>query len=302
VGLIQLTAYVAGAQHPGPTPISSGHFVIDNRSNATPGELNAFLKVLNSAWDGVAHRLGKEPPSTIQVVLEEGRGVTNSRNGLLTFYRANDLRDYFVAPPHELVHLTTGYVSDHHIEEGLAVWIAHALEPLETRLFPQFAQSLDAWVTLYLENGTLLPLRRALRDPLDFDINGSVGDTTAWQTYTEMGSFLAWMADARGMDAVWKLWKRGTDERPPTIADDDEHEWLEAVKAKRLSPKPCIVALGRPVASSSEGRLRLYCALVDLRSPSPRPEEECAAVPTVMHSPLSSQGLSGTSGWLLSGS
>lgn len=239
--------------------IRSQHFTIQNMSGATEPEVQRFTSTLEQARADVAKFLGREPPRSIWVRLQDGRAIPSARGGMLNFYRSRNQVETSAAA-HEIVHLTTGYTSSPFIEEGLAVYVAESLAPNARDLFPQFGQSVDAWVALYLKKGTFLPLAQVLDiASFDWNLDGSAGDTQAWQTYMEAGSFVRWIVESKGWNTFWKFHQ--TKRVSPAIGSslaEVEREWIEHLGQKKINTRPC-----RQVLRQDLPRFRFWCSQVE---------------------------------------
>jgi hypothetical protein len=144
-----LIVWLAGYACPGNGAIvHRQHFTIENMSGAPDRELQTFVATLEQAYTAVERFLGRSPPASIGVSLEDRRAIPSARGGTLAFYRGGG-RIQDEAAAHEIVHLTTGYTSSPAIEEGLAVYVAEALAPNARHLFPPFGQAVARWVALF---------------------------------------------------------------------------------------------------------------------------------------------------------
>jgi hypothetical protein len=237
----------------------SRRFAIHNMSGATEQELQDFATILEQAYADVAKFLEKAPPSSIWVSLEERRAIPSARGGKLALYRYGG-RIQSEAAAHEIVHLTTGYTSSPVIEEGLAVYVAETLAPHAHTLFPQFGQSVDSWVVLFRQQGTLILLERVLETvSFHWNLDGSPEDTQAWQTYIEAGSVVRWIVESRGWEAFWRFHQTQSALVALGVSVAEmEREWLQHLARKKLTPKPC-----RDVLAQNVPRFRFWCQHVD---------------------------------------
>jgi hypothetical protein len=239
--------------------VQSQHFTIQNMSGATDQELQTFVATLEQAYTDVAMFLGKSPPDSIWVSLEDRRAIPSARGGKLAFYRYGGSIQSEAAA-HEMVHLTTGYISSPAIEEGLAVYVAEALAPHARNLYPQFGQPVDRWVALFHQQGTLIPLERAL-DTIAFhwNLDGSPEDTLAWQTYIEAGSFVRWIVESRGWEVFWRFHQsRSAWAALGAPVAEVEREWLGHLARQEQTPVPC-----RDVLAHNVRRFRFWCQHVE---------------------------------------
>ena len=254
--------------------VHSPHFTIQSMSGATDWELHNFVATLEQAYTAVATCLGRSPPDSIWVSVEDRRAIPSARGGTLAFYRSGD-RIQDEAAAHAIVHLTTRYTSSPAIEEGLAVYVAEALAPNARHLYPQFGQAVDRWVTLFHQQGTLIPLERAL-DTMSFqwNLDGSPEDTQAWQTYVEAGSFVRWLVESRGWEVFWRFHQsRSIRAALGAPVAEVEHEWLQHLARQEQAPKPC-----RDVLAHNVPRFRFWCWHIEPSGSATPPSE--AALPS----------------------
>lgn len=254
--IVLLAGY--GARGDG-TILESQHFAIQNMSGATDQELQDFASTLERAYADVAKILGKTPPGSIWVSLEDRRAIPSARGGKLAFYHYGGSIQAGAAP-HEIVHLTTGYTSSPVIEEGLAVYVAEALAPHARTLFPQFGQRVDAWMALFHQQGTLIPLERVLETiSFPWNLDGSPADARTWQTYVEAGSFVRWIVESRGWEAFWHFHQtRSALAALGAPVAEVEREWLQHLARQELPPRPC-----RDVLAQNVPRFRFWCQRVE---------------------------------------
>jgi hypothetical protein len=249
--------------------VHSQHFTIQSMSGATDRELHNFVATLEQAYTAVAKFLGRSPPDSIWVSLEDRRAIPSARGGTLAFYRYGD-RIQDEAAAHEIVHLTTGYTSSPAIEEGLAVYVAEALAPNTRNLYPQFGQAVDRWVALYHQQGTLILLERALETiAFQWNLDGSPEDTQAWQTYVEAGSFVRWIVESRGWEVFWRFHQsRSVRAALGAPVTEVEREWLRHLARQEQAPKPC-----RDVLAHNVPRFRFWCRHIEPSGSATPPSE-----------------------------
>jgi hypothetical protein len=265
-----LIVWLAGYASPGNGAIvHSQHFTIQNMSGATDRELQHFVATLEQAYTDVATFLRRSPPDSIWVSLEDRRAIPSARGGKLAFYRYGG-RIQDEAAAHEIVHLTTGYTSSAAIEEGLAVYVAEALAPNARHLFPQFGQAVDRWVVLFHQQGTLIPLERALETTaFQWNLEGSPEDTQAWQTYVEAGSLVRWIVESRGWEVFWHFHQsRNVRVAFGAPVAEVEREWLQHLARQEQTPKPC-----RDVLAHNVPRFRFWCRHIEPSESATPPSE-----------------------------
>jgi hypothetical protein len=137
---------------------------------------------------------------------------------------------------------------------------AEVLAPHARTLFPQFGQSVNDWVALFRQQGTLLPLERVLETiSFHWDLDGSPEDTQAWQTYVEAGSMVRWIVESRGWEAFWRFAQTQSALVALGVSVADmEREWLQHLARQAVTPKPC-----RDVVVQNVPRFRFWCQHVE---------------------------------------
>jgi hypothetical protein len=138
--------------------------------------------------------------------------------------------------------------------------VAEALAPHTRTLFPQFGQSVNDWAALFRQQGTLIPLERALATlSFQWNLDGSPEDTQAWQTYVEAGSMVRWIVESRGWEIFWRFHQtRSTLVALGAPVAEVEREWLQHLAHQELTPKPC-----RDVLAQTVPRFQFWCQHVD---------------------------------------
>jgi hypothetical protein len=118
--------------------------------------------------------------------------------------------------------------------------VAEALAPNARHLYPQFGQAVDRWVTLLHQQGTLIPLERALETmSFHWNLDGSPEDTQAWQTYVEAGSFVRWIVESRGWEVFWRFHQsRSIRAALGAPVAEVEREWPQAPGPPERLPSP----------------------------------------------------------------
>ena len=108
---------------------------------------------------------------------------------------------------HELAHHATGHDSSFFLKEGIAsntleaVFLAQGQMP---QGWPQYGQSNDAWVSLYLKRGQLPPLKKFM-DMDSFDGSSQDESFRSWQAYVVGASFVGWIIKHEGYAAFRKV-------------------------------------------------------------------------------------------------
>jgi len=184
------------------------------------------------------------PDDTLTFRLVDGQGIPYATpSELLVVQWVDDLSLEYL--PHQIAHVLTGYTRRPFLEEGIAVYVTEAVDPASTITHPQRGQPLHAWVSLFEQHGSTIPLATAFgAGNLGFDYFGSSADASAWQLYLEAGSFTRWVFTVYGREAWLRLYDldnlaAGLDADPLDL----ERDWLTAVRSAWPNPLPCEDAL-----------------------------------------------------------
>ena len=207
---------------------------VDNDAAVPPTELNSILRDFR-AWAArvYAYNHADPGPVTLELTRKVPFGFYQDRTVLLPPSADRwEMLDNWV---HELTHHATGHDSSFFFKEGVAV---HTLEKLfgeegrVPRTWPQFGQTTDAWVALYVARGQMPKLADALTWPR---YRGDTGedDFRSWQIYNVAGSFCGWYIGRYGYDAFRDAFVR---EWPQQDSGELEQEWLAAVAERKPPP------------------------------------------------------------------
>jgi hypothetical protein len=251
-----------GAPAPDPLVYEIGGFRIEDYTRVAPRALvDSIAAALETGVVAVAGFLPEfgSFPAVITFEILEGGGapVVSMDDALITQYE-DDLAIEYV--PHLLTHMLTGYVRRPFIEEGIAVYATEVLDPASTITNPYRGQPPHAWVSLFQEHGSTIPLATALAATnLGFDYEGSSVDASAWQVWIEAASFTRWVVTTFGREA-WLDWYV-SDDLTGTLAvgmADLEVAWLRAASLTYPAPLSCEEALSTrgPLGT----REALWCA------------------------------------------
>ena len=142
---------------------------------------------------------------------------------------------------HELAHHATGHQSNFFFKEGIATHTLEALFAQETRVplgFPQYGQSNDDWVRLFLSRGLLPPLAELMAQQR-YDGRTADTDFHSWQVYVIAASFVGWLIRNEGLNtfqrvfdaeslgaegAAWeRRWRASLDAQRPREFDPAQH-------------------------------------------------------------------------------
>ncbi|HEX9729308.1 MAG TPA: hypothetical protein VGA37_12450 [Gemmatimonadales bacterium] len=235
------------------------HFIVVDESGAPRSLIDSLAAVLEFQWPRVGEFLvGFVPPERVRFNLRAGPGIPYAA---LADNSMNQWRETlsFEDIPHELTHLWTRSSRGAFLEEGIAVHVTHVLQPASATANPYRAQPPHAWVALFEQFGSTIPLETALSaSGLSYDFHGSSADASAWQIYLEAGSFTQWVLDRFGY-AFWSDMYRTAH---PAISlgvplEELETAWLMAAQDAFPQPLACEEALATLPLT---GREEFWCA------------------------------------------
>lgn len=251
-----------GEPEPDPLVYEIGGFRIEDYTRAAPRALvdsiAAALEAGVAAVTGFLPEFGTFSAGITFEILEGGGGPVAVMDEMRITQYEDDLAIEYV--PHLLTHLLTGYVRRPFLEEGIAVYASEVLDPGSTIMNPYRGQPSHAWVSLFQQHGSTIPLATALAATnLGFDWEGSSVDASAWQVWIEAASFTRWVFSAFGREA-WLDWY-ASDDLTGTLAvglAELEEVWLRAARLTYPEPLPCEEALSTrgPLGT----REALWCA------------------------------------------
>lgn len=229
-----------------PNRYRSDHFAVVDSARLEPAAVDAFLAGLERDYGLVAGFLPAfEPPDSIVAYIRPGSGLPYMTIGIweLAQWAGRLAPDYNV---HLLIHIFTGYEKSDFLEEGIAVYGTEVLVPESRTVDPYRAQAPHAWVSLFAQHETLIPLPTAwsTRDQF-YDPRGSTADAAAWQFFIEAGSFTRWVIDEYGR-ATWDILFTGAN--PFALLGFDlatlETQWVAAAQSLHPDPSPCAEVVG----------------------------------------------------------
>jgi hypothetical protein len=238
LGLLRLAQPVRGI---GADEVESQYFEVRNNSNASDRQVQRMVERLEQDYVALTAFLGREPQGPIPVLLTDGSAPAYvERSTLYVFYDQGvislETAPFFLAyaiagPPSDSLFLDLG-LSFYAVEEtGLAEGLT--------------GQPADAWVVLLQQKGALMPLEEAWSVDMPQDEEGLFD---FFRAMVEGGSFVRWLVGEHGWDVVWEV--RGGGDLETVVGVplyQAEADWLAAVAAQDLRPKPCLLAVpGQP--------------------------------------------------------
>jgi hypothetical protein len=251
---------------PEPTPeplvYEIGGFRIEDATRtASAGLIDSIAAALGAAVTSATAFLPEFPlpDRTITFQLLAGTGIPFvSPSALVIAQWENGLVLEYL--PHQVIHLATGYRRRSFIEEGIAVYATEVLDPTSSILYPYYGQPPHAWVSLFQQHGSTIPLATAFSAaPLGYDYQGSTTDASGWQLTVEGGSFTRWVFDTYGRDAWLRLYELDDlSAALDTTVADLERLWLGTARLAHPTPLACEEALNtqRPLTRREE----FWCA------------------------------------------
>ncbi|MGH8442832.1 MAG: hypothetical protein ACRETF_08040 [Nevskiaceae bacterium] len=202
----------------------------DNQAGIAPDEMASIERDFRD-WAARVYRYHEATPGpvTVRITNKVPFGFYSEGAVMLPPNERWTMLDDFV---HELTHHVTGHDSSFFMKEGASVHTLEALFGQEGRVpnaWPQFGQTTDAWVALYVARGRMMRLEEALAWPR-YRGDTPDNDFRSWQIYNIAGSFTGWYLKRYGRvawrDAVRKQW-------PAQDSGELEKAWLADVAARK---------------------------------------------------------------------
>jgi hypothetical protein len=224
----------------GAREVESTYFEVRNGSSAGEEEVRAAVRELDGDYAAIERFLGRRPAYRIPALITNGSGPALTDGLRLNLFYDGGTIDLSTAP-FFLVLLSEGeiYVPDVDVfvEAGFAVWVVEGIG----RAQPLIGQSSDAWVASWREAGTLVPLTEAQ----EVGVPGDGQDLARFvRAVLQGGSFMRWLANAYGAEAVYELRSGlGLEDITGLSLAEAEQAWLAAVAAEPLDPRPCAQAV-----------------------------------------------------------
>lgn len=157
---------------------------------------------------------------------------------------------------HELAHHATGHQSNFFFKEGVATHTLEALFLRENRVplgFPQYGQTNDAWVQLFLARDRVPPLADLMAQQR-YDGRSAESDFRSWQVYVIAASFVGWLIRNEGLDAFRRVFDA---ESLGADGTGWERRWREALlRSPRVDFDPAMHLPDRPRYRRYVERLR----------------------------------------------
>lgn len=206
---------------------------ITNDAGLDPKKIESLTKDFQLWGQRVYDYLHEKPDGPIKVVFSKKAGPG--------FYVGDKI---LIAPDddemletwiHELTHHVTGHDSSFFFKEGIATHVVEALYAPEHRVpqgWPNYGQTCDAWISLFLARNQMPSLHDAMAR------EHYIGfppwqDFHSWQIYCVGGSFIGWQIRTQGLDAFRKAFaEESLGEREPML----EKQWLDAIRAEKIAP------------------------------------------------------------------
>jgi hypothetical protein len=243
---------VQSARGLGAQQVGSRYFHVRNRSSADQARVRTAVQTLEADYEAIQAYLGNSSGYPVPVLITDGPGPSLTDGTRLDLFYDGQAIDLGPAPLF-LVMLWEGDLSlpdmNLFVQAGAAVYVVEEIG----RARPLIGQSTDAWVALFCQRGTLLPLSEAWKVEL-------TGEDLAQllRASLESGSFMRWVADGYGREAVQDL-RNGLSIEDVTglSLDEAEQAWLASVAAKALHPQPCAQAV------PERSFLRGFCGQLD---------------------------------------
>ena len=238
----RLLRWVQPLRGVGAEEVESQYFDVRNNTAASDRQVLRLVERLEQDYVTLAAFLRREPEGPIPVLLTNGNAPAYADRGTLYVFYDDGVISLDTAP-FFLASLIAGPSSGSlFFDLGLSFY---AVE--ETGLVGGLTgQPADAWVVLLQQKEALIPLREAQSVEMPQDEEGLFD---FFRMMMEGGSFVRWLVDEYGWDAVWDLRDGGDPETAIGVPlYQAEEKWLATIAAQGLSPKSCLLAVpGSPV-------------------------------------------------------
>lgn len=226
----------------GADEVESQYFEVRNNSSASDRQVQRMVEQLEQDYVALTAFLGREPEGGIPVLLTDGNAPAYADRGTLYAFYDQGIVNLDTAP-FFLASLIAGPSAGSLVFDlGLSLY---AVE--ETGLAEGLTgQPADAWVVLLQQEEALIPLEEAWSVEMPQNEEGLLD---FFRAAIEGGSFVRWLVEEYGWDAVWELRAGGELETViSTPLYQAEADWLKAIATQDLRPKPCLLAVpGHPV-------------------------------------------------------
>jgi len=221
----------------GAEQVESQYFDVRNKSAANDRQVQRMVEQLEQEYVALTAFLGRTPKERLPVLLTDGSVPAYADQGTLyVFYDQGVIM--LETAPFFLAALIAGPPSGSLLFDlGLSLYAAEETG-LATGLTGQPA---DAWVVLLQQEGALIRLDEAWSAKMPQDEEGLYD---FFRALMEGGSFVRWLVETRGWDTVWAIRGGGDPEQAIGVPlYQAEADWLAAVAARDLHPKPCLLAV-----------------------------------------------------------
>jgi len=221
----------------GAEKVESQYFDVRNKSAASDRQIGRMVEQLEQDYVTLTAFLGREPEERIPVLLTDGSAPAYADQGTLYVFYDQGVISLETAP-FFLAALVAGPSSGSlFFDLGLSLYAAE-----ETGLAAGLTgQPADAWVVLLQQESALIPLEKAWPVEMPGDEEGLFD---FFRAMMEGGSFVRWLVETQGWDVVWQIRGGGALEGALGVPfSQAEANWLAAVAAKDLRPKPCLLAV-----------------------------------------------------------
>ena len=206
---------------------------------------------LDADYAALQSVVGASPTVRIPVLIADGTGPALTDGRQLIVAHDDGTVDLSSAP-YLLVLLSEGDLDlpelDLFVEGGYAVSVVERAGLAQ----PLLGQPTDAWVVLMEQAG----VRPSLVEAWEIGMPANAQDVVDMSAALLVaGSFVGWVADEQGIDAVTDLrYGMAVEETLGVSLQEAEQRWWAAIEAKGLDPRPCLEAL------PSGSPLRSFCA------------------------------------------
>lgn len=217
-------------------PLSAGEIRVIDETRMAPAR-RAQVEAEFRRWaPRVYAYLGVRRPLPLNLVFTDRIGIGYYARPNL-YVPPSDELEMLETWIHELAHHATGHQSNFFFKEGVATHTLEALFLRESRVplgFPQYGQTNDAWVALFLSRKLVPPLADLMAQQR-YDGSTLESDFRSWQVYLIAASFVGWLIRNEGLEtfqqafdtenlgeqgAEWeRRWRADLQRRPPEAFD-----------------------------------------------------------------------------------
>ncbi|BBM87955.1 hypothetical protein [Candidatus Uabimicrobium amorphum] len=198
-----------------------------------PQELYRDLREQILYWTPKVYTYNNANPGPVICILTNRQGVGTCYRGTIrvpAFFRPQSIVETYI---HELGHHATGSKSLFFFKEGIATATLEVVLEEENRIpdtWPQYGQTNDNWVRLFIKKNEILPLDEII-NWAGYMGGSRMGDYRSWQVYVVGGSFVKWYINTYG----YALFRKSFHNKKFHKSHQElEKEWKSFLKEEKL--------------------------------------------------------------------